>query len=119
LALLIIAGCGPRHEDVVRGRARELITLLLQENYGSCAELTDPGFIRQHGTEGAKLRFRIMGAFAKIGNITEEKVRIDAVTVDSDSKTATVGISILTGEEWKPLDPQRWVRVDGNWYVTF
>ena len=118
-ALVACVGCSPNHEANVRERARQLIALLLQENYEACAELTDPAFIRQHGINGAKLRFGIIGAFAKLGNITEEKVRIDTIAVGSEADTATVNLSLQNGDEWKPIDPQRWVRVEGEWYITF
>jgi hypothetical protein len=118
LALLACPGCSPNHEANVRERARQFVVLLLREDYEACAELTDPAFIRQHGVQGAALRFRIIGAFAKIGEITEEKVRIDTIAVDSEANTATVNLSVQIGDEWKPVTSQRWVRVDGNWYFA-
>jgi hypothetical protein len=92
---------------------------LLQDDYAACAELTDPAFIQQYGLKGAEIHFRVIGAVVKIGNITQDKVRIDTVTIDSEAKSATVNISIQTGDEWKPINSQRWVRVEDQWYIAF
>ena len=118
LVSLACVGCSPDHETNVRERAELFADHLLQEDYTACAELADPAFIRQHGINGAELRFRIIGAFAKIGNITREKVRVDTITVNSEADTATVNINIQSGDEWKPIDSQRWVLVDGEWYIS-
>jgi hypothetical protein len=102
--LLAGAGCSPNHEANVRTRAQQLIVHLFQEDYAACAELTDPAFIRQHGLKGAEFRFFAMGAVVRIGDITQDKVRIDTVTIDSEANSATVNISIQTGDEWKPIN---------------
>jgi hypothetical protein len=117
-ALLALVGCGPNHEANVRERAQQFVVLLLQEDYEACAEMTDPAFIRQHGINGAKLRFMIIGAFTKVGNITEEKVSFGEITVDSETNSATVNVSIQAGDEWKPIQPLRWVLVEGEWYFA-
>jgi hypothetical protein len=117
--LLAGAGCSPNHEANVRTRAQQLIVRLLQDDYAACAELTDPAFIQQYGLKGAEVHFRVIGAVVKIGNITQDKVRIDTVTIDSEAKSATVNISIQTGDEWKPINSQRWVHVEDQWYIAF
>jgi hypothetical protein len=118
LLSLACAACSPNHEANVRERARQLIVHLLQEDYAACAELADPDFVRQYGLKGAEIRFRILGAFAKLGNVTEDRVKIDTITVDSEANTATVNIQVQFGEEWKPIDSQRWVRKDNEWYLA-
>jgi hypothetical protein len=119
LVLLAGAGCSPNHEANVRTRAQQLIVRLLQDDYAACAELTDPAFIQQYGLKGAEFRFFAMGAVVRIGNITQDKVRIDTVTIDSEANSATVNISIQTGDEWKPINSQRWVHVEDQWYIAF
>lgn len=118
LVSLACAGCSPNHEANVRERAGQFVDRLLQEDYTACAELTDPAFIRQHGIQGAEIRYRVIGAFAKIGNITAEKVRVGTISVDTESDSATVDINLQAGDEWKPIESQRWVLVDGEWYIA-
>ena len=48
-----------------------------------------------------------------------DTVRIDEVTVADDCKTATVRISLSDKGQWKSLNPSKWVRADGQWYITF
>ena len=81
--------------------------------------MTDPVFVRQQGENLVKGRFKLMSFLVKVGNVKPEDVRIDEINLGSDSKSAQVKVSIRTDGRWKTLDPYRWVRVDGKWYITF
>ncbi len=112
-------GCGPSHEETILERSELLIGHLVDQNYAACVELTDPDFVRQKGTDGTQMAFRLMGVFVKLGNITHDRVRIERVTVAKDANTATADVSVLAGDTWRPLQPLKWRRVAGEWYVEF
>ncbi len=114
---LVVAGCGPPHEETIRQRAELLIGYLVEEDYEACVELTDPEFVRQRGTDGTKMAYRILGGFVKLGSITRDRVRIERITITEDAATATTDLSLRMGDTWKPLQPLKWRRVDGQWYV--
>ena len=116
---LLVAGCGPPHEETIRQRAELLIGHLVDENYEACVELTDPDFVRQRGTDGTTMAYRLLGGFVKLGNITRDRVRIEQITVAEDAATATAELSLRAGDTWKPLKLLKWRRVDGQWYVEF
>ena len=46
---MLLSGCGPSHEEVLRERARQFAVGLVQENYEACIQLTDPRFVQQKG----------------------------------------------------------------------
>lgn len=117
LSIVAVIGCSPNHEENIRIRAQQFAKSLVEEDYEGCVTLTDPRFLERFGAEGAKLRFRIMGAFVKLGKITADRVQVGEINVAEDAKTATVVLSIKSGEEWKPLPPQNWVFADSQWYV--
>ncbi|MDY0165727.1 MAG: hypothetical protein RBS80_04240 [Thermoguttaceae bacterium] len=119
IVLLFAAGCGPPHEETIRQRAELLIGHLIDENYEACVELTDPEFVRQKGTDGTQMAYRMLGAFVKLGSITRDRVRIEQITVADDAATATVGLSLRAGDTWKSIQPLKWRRVDGQWYMEF
>ena len=114
---LLVAGCGPPHEETIHQRAELLIGHLVDEDYEACVELTDPDFVRQRGTDGTKMAYRLLGGFVKLGSITRDRVRIDQITVAEDAATATAGLSLRVGDTWKSLKPLKWRRVEGQWYV--
>ena len=116
---LFAAGCGPPHEETIRQRAELLVGHLVDEKYEACVELTDPDVVRQKGTDGTTMAYRIMGAFVKLGSITRDRVRIERITVAEDAATATAELSLRIGDTWKPLQPLKWHRVEGQWYVEF
>ncbi len=107
----------PSHEERIRPRAELLIGYLVDENYEACVEMTDPAIVRQRGVAGTKIAYQLMGAFVKLGSITRDRVRIDAITVADDAATATAGLSLRTGDIWKPLQPLKWRRVQEQWYL--
>ncbi len=116
---LLAAGCGPAHEETIRRRAELLVGHLVDENYDACVELTDPEFVRRKGIDGTKTAYRILGAFAKLGNLTRDRVKIERVSVAEDGTRATVDLSLLSGDTWRPVQPLKWRRVEGQWYVEF
>jgi hypothetical protein len=118
--ILPATGCvRPDYEGQVRGRAETLVGHILRGEMDACVAMTDPVFVRAQGHSGVKFRFGLIRGVAKVGQLTEEDVRIGEVVVSEDARTAQVRVSIRQGEEWKPLDPMRWVRVEDTWYVTF
>ena len=117
---LCLVGCGKaRHESAVRERAQQLIEHLCRGETDVCLAYADPVYVRAQGTNGTKIAFGIMGALLKLGQHTKDTVRIDEVTVADDCKTATVRISLSDKGQWKSLNPSKWVRADGQWYITF
>jgi hypothetical protein len=117
---LCLAGCGKaRQERAVRERAQLLVGHLCRGEMDACVEFADPIYVRAQGSGKVKFTFGIMGTLLKLGKHTEDTVRIDEVSLGSDGKTASVRISLLADGQWKPLDPSKWVRSDGQWYITF
>jgi len=115
-----LAGCAkPDHEKAIRQRAQELIGFMCADDVEGCVRLTDPLFVRAQGTEGVKLRFKLLNAIVKLGKLGPDKVRIDQVAVAQDAKSAQVTISVLADKQWKSLQPTRWVLSDGKWYLAF
>jgi hypothetical protein len=107
------------HKKAITDRTTTLVDDLVQDNMPGCLALADPAYLRQHGENAAKIHFGIMRGFMKVGNVKQDDVRIDDVTLGSDQKTAQVKVSIRVAGQWKALDPYRWTRVDGKWYLTF
>jgi hypothetical protein len=118
--LLPAAGCArPDYEGAVLRRAETLVGHLFREEWDACVDMTDPVFVRAQGRDRVKFRFQLILGISKLGQLTQEDVRIDQVVVSEDAQTARAGLSVRQGEEWKPLDPLRWVRVEDTWYFTF
>jgi len=107
------------HKKAITERVTALVDHLRHDEMEGCVALTDPVFLRQHGESGAKFHFQIMSGFMWLGKLKQEDIRIDEITLGSDSKSAQVKVSVRTSGRWKSLDPYRWVRVDGKWYITF
>jgi hypothetical protein len=117
---LCLVGCGKaRHESAVRERAQQLIEHLCLGETDACLAYADPIYVRAQGTNGAKFAFGVMGGLLRLGKHTKDTVRIDEVVVADDGKTATVRISLSDKGQWKPINPSKWVRTDGQWYMTF
>ncbi len=116
---LVAAGCGPSHEETIRQRSELLIGYLVDQDYAACVELTDPDFVRQKGTDGTQMAFRVMGVFVQLGNITHDRVRIERITVAEDATRGSAEIRVLTGSTWRALQPLKWRRVEGQWYIEF
>lgn len=117
---LCLVGCGKAYQEkAVRERAQKLIGHLCRGETDACLEYADPIFVRAHGTGGAKLAFGVLGVVLKVGNHTEQTVRIDEVLLGEDGKKATVRLSLQVKGEWKPISPSKWIYADGKWYMTF
>jgi hypothetical protein len=107
------------HKKVITDRTATLVDHLRHDNMAGCLALTDPGYIRQRGGEDrAKGHFAILGLMRTL-NLQQDDVRVDEIALASDSKSAQVKVSIRKRGKWEPNDTYRWVRVDGNWYITF
>ena len=121
VGMVLIAGCGRvDHEAAVKQRTQELIGYLCADDLDGCLKLSDPIFVRAQGKDGVRVRFKILNALVKLGKLTPDKVRIDSIKIADDRKGAEVMTSILSNNnEWKPLQPLRWVFSDGQWYLAF
>jgi hypothetical protein len=127
VALLLVAGtasiAGCRKVDreaAVRQRTQELIGYMAGDDLDGCIRLTDPVFVRAQGTEGVRVRFKILNALVKLGKLTPDKIRVDSIKVADDHKSAEVAMSFLSNSnDWKPLQPMKWIFTDGQWYVAF
>lgn len=108
-----------RHKNALRARTTTLIGCLCRDDMDGCVGLTDPAFVRQNGNDKTKIRFKILSVVFTLAKIQPGDVRIDDVTLGPDSKTADVTTSIRIKDEWKVQKPTKWVRSDGQWYVTF
>lgn len=105
------------HQKVIKERAQELIDHLAKDETAGALEMTDPGFVRQQGENLVKLRLKVLGALVRLAG--KDRLRVDQVILGPGGKTATIQLSMQQGNQWKPIDPSRWVRVDGKWYITF
>ena len=115
------AGCAKvDQEPKVRQRTLELIGYMAADDVNGCIRLTDPVFVRAQGTEGVRVRFKILNAIVKLGKLTPDKVRIDAIKIADDRKSAEVTMSFLSNtNEWKAIQPMKWIFSDGQWYLAF
>jgi hypothetical protein len=107
------------HKKVIAERTRTLVDDLCREDVPGCLALTDPAYVRKHGENVTRLHFDGMILALKIINAKPEDVRIDDITLDPDAKSAQVKVSVRIAGKWEPNKTYRWVRVDGNWYITF
>jgi hypothetical protein len=110
---------GGYHKKAITERTTTLVDDLNRDNMEGCLALTDPAFLRQHGENRAKIHFGIMRTLMKVGNLKPEDVRVDDVVLSGDAKSAEVKMSVRAAGQWKAIEPYRWVRVDGKWYLTF
>jgi len=116
--LVFFSGCA-NHEADIRQRAQQLIDCLCADDMDGCVSLTDPLYVRGQGSDKVKIRFKIMFALTRLGQLNTEDIRVDQVVVSEDKKTAEVSLSARKGEEWNSLPPSNWVRVDNQWYISF
>lgn len=116
--LLWVTGCTVDQKPIVQARAKQYLTMFLQEDYQGCAKMLSPATIDRIGTEGAVTRLKLASVLVKIGQVGEDDVRIDDVKVDDQNKNATVAVSVQINGEWKPLPTQNWVYEQGAWYTT-
>jgi hypothetical protein len=107
------------HKKAITERVTTLVDHLRNNNMQGCIDLTDPAFLRQHGDGGATVHFEILSGLIWLGKLKQEDIRVDEVTLGSDSRSAQVKVSVRTAGQWKVQTPYRWVRVDGKWYITF
>lgn len=116
--IVFFSGCA-NHEADIRQRAQQLINCLCADDMDGCVSLTDPLYVRAQGSQKVKFAFKIFNLVIRVGKLGPEDVRIDQVVVGDDKKTAEVQMSARKGEEWQPLPPSKWVRVDKQWYISF
>jgi hypothetical protein len=107
------------HKRAITERVTVLVEHLRNENMEGCVTFTDPALLRQQGEMAVKGRFKLMSLGLWLGRVKPEDVRIDDITLGTDSKSAQVKVSVRTGGQWKVNDTYRWVRFDGKWYITF
>jgi len=107
------------HKKILRERSMELLRCLCRDDMDGCIRLTDPAFVRQNGAEQVKIRFKLMSVVVTLGRIQESDVRVEQVILGPGNKTAEVPTSIRIKDEWKVQKPSKWVRSDGQWYVSF
>ncbi|MBC8873230.1 MAG: hypothetical protein H8E44_27665 [Planctomycetes bacterium] len=116
--LVFFSGCA-NHEADIRQRAQQLIGYLCADDMDGCVSLTDPLYVRAQGSQKVKFAFKIFNLVIRIGKLGPEDVRIDQVVLGEGNKTAEVHMSARKGEDWQPLEPSNWVRVDNQWYISF
>jgi hypothetical protein len=118
--LVVLAGCmKPDHEAAIRPRAQQLIGYMCADDLDACVGLTDPLYVRGQGSDKVKIRFKLMNVLIQLGKLSTDDVRIDQITVGEDGKTAFVTTSIRVKGEWKTQNPSKWIRHEGQWYITF
>ncbi len=116
--LAFFSGCA-NHEEDIRQRAQQLINCLCADDMEGCISLTDPLYVRAQGSQKVKFAFKVFSIIVHLGKLGPEDVRVDQVVVGENKKTAEVQMSARKGEEWQPLPPSKWVRVDKQWYISF
>jgi hypothetical protein len=107
------------HKKMIAERTKILVDDLCRKDVNGCIALTDPALVRKRGEDLTRLHFEGLIAVLRFINLGPDDVRIDEITLDSDSKSAQVKVSIRIAGKWEPHRTYRWVRVDGNWYFTF
>lgn len=105
------------HKKLIHDRAQELIDALAKDDTEAAIKLTDPNLVMQRGTGIVGVQFKVLGGLVRLAG--KDNIRIDDVALGPDSKTAEVKLSHRRGSDWKAIDPSKWVRVNGKWYVTF
>lgn len=105
------------HKKQINERAKELLDSLGKDDTDGAIRLTDPNVVMQHGVGWVGVHHKVLAGFVRLAG--KDNIRIDDVILSSDSKTADVKISRRQGSDWKSLDPSKWVRVHGKWYVTY
>jgi len=107
------------HKKLIAERTKTLVDDLCRKDINGCIALTDPAYVRNRGEDLTRLQFDGMSRVLRLINAGPDDVRIDEITLDPDSKSAQVKVSIRIAGKWEPHKTYRWVRVDGNWYITF
>lgn len=120
LASCLITGCSQqaRQEQNLRARYAALANALCQGDYAACVQLTNPEIVKAKGTDLVLGFWKLAGGLVKLGNLTTNDVRIDALSFNADFTTAELQTSYRFKGEWKPQKPSHWIRQDGRWYVT-
>jgi hypothetical protein len=108
------------HKKAITDRTQTLVEHLCRNDADGCLPLTDPAYVRTIGEGLTKARFGGLILGLTLIHAKPEDVRIDEIALDANSKAAQVKVSLRNGSKWEPhKTAYRWIRVDGNWYITF
>lgn len=118
----ILAGCGEmqksKHEKALQQRYHDLAVRLCQGDFEGCVQFTNPEIVKAKGTEMMAGFYRVIGALVKLGKLTPEDLRIDAISFDEGFNHADMKTSHKLKGGWKSQNPLKWLRLDGQWYLT-
>ncbi len=110
------------HKKVIDERSHELFGHLCRDEIDACVPMADPAEVQRAGTDAVKNRFKVLSAGLKIAQIfsklNDDDLRIDAIELAPDGKSATASGSIRMGGKWSEAKTYRWVRVGSQWYIT-
>lgn len=120
--LTLATGCHDmqksKHEKLLRQRYSELATLLCKGDYAGCVKYTNPEIVKAKGTEIVTAFYKLLGVVVNLAKLTPEDMRIDSIEFDQNFNTAELKTSYRFKNEWKPQKALKWVRVQGQWYLT-
>ena len=105
-------------EFYIRARFEKFCDTLLDQDWDKATAFADPVFIKRRGVDGVIMRLRLLFPFLQaIARLPQVKIKGGDVKFDPSGKAAMLTPKIWQNNQWRELPSQRWVEVDGDWYI--
>lgn len=105
-------------EYYIRARFEKLCDAILDQDWEKASAYADPVFIKRRGADGVVARMRIIFPFLQgLANLPQGKIKGGDVKIDQAGTGAILTPKAWVHDRWNELPNQRWVEVDGDWYL--
>jgi hypothetical protein len=106
-------------EKRIRQRFDELCKCVLKQDFAKATDLVNPKIVKEAGAQ--RVRGGLMQLFPFIQATTDPhlKLSVDSVKLEEDSVSATLVPRLWIINQWRELQANKWIEVDGDWYIDF
>ncbi|MDD4872971.1 MAG: hypothetical protein PHR77_20650, partial [Kiritimatiellae bacterium] len=108
-------------EKRIRKRFDELCKCIIKQDFAKASDYVNPKIVKESGAPTVKAGLMTVFSFVFIGATTDPHVKlgVDSVKLEEDGLSAILVPRLWVINQWRDLEANKWVAVDGDWYIDF